>query len=121
MSMFWKRKKSTLSLLFLLTLIVFSFTVRSIMFWDNLFLMGLVCFLFGGTLLLLRKGVFKNMIHSFSVFMKHSSKLQMYVSEKDTSIGGKTRASNDFIIAYYLLAGGILLIANSTIVSLLLA
>lgn len=119
--MFWKRKKSTLTILLLLTLIVFSFTVRSIMFWDNLFLMGLVCFLIGGTLLLLRKGVFKNMIRSFSIFINHSSKLQMYVSEKDTSIGGKIHASNDFIVAYYLLAGGILLIANSTIVSLLLA
>src|SRR5690625_5769626 len=93
MSMFWKRKKPTLTILLFLALIVLSFTVRSIMFWDNLFQMGLVCFLFGGTMLLLRKDVFKTLIHSFSIFINHSSKLQMYVSGKDTSIRSEEHTS----------------------------
>ncbi|WP_161493839.1 DUF3899 domain-containing protein [Virgibacillus necropolis] len=115
--MYKKRRNLTITILLLLILVVLSLTIQSIVFWNNVFLVGLFCFICGGILLILKKGIFNNMFYSFRVFLKNSSKLQMYVSEKDEVTTTKHLPSNNFIVTYFLLIGGVILIGYSTSIS----
>lgn len=74
--------------------------ILPVVFWDKLFLLGLLCFMTGGVVFLLEKGVLNAVIHSFQLFFKNSSKLENYISKvegkgnKDSSPFVKTSFSS---------------------------
>ncbi|MFD1037517.1 DUF3899 domain-containing protein [Virgibacillus byunsanensis] len=87
----------------------------SIVFWDNVFLVGLLCFMLGGAFLLIEKGVFNNVFYSFQLFFKNSSKLESYVTEmSEDRVNTQKSLFKSSIGLRLLRIGGFVLIVSTT-------
>ncbi|MBE1553324.1 DUF3899 domain-containing protein [Sporosarcina limicola] len=97
-------------------LITHSMTIHIL---NNIFMFGLACFMVGGLLLLIEKGVFKAGFKHFSWFFRRSSKLNQYADEE---VGSEKTAVpyTKAAISPQIVGSGLFLIALSTIFSIIL-
>ncbi|MBD7909056.1 DUF3899 domain-containing protein [Sporosarcina sp. Sa3CUA8] len=84
-------------------------------YWDVFFLFGLVVFMVGGVLLLLKKGIFDFFFYSFNKFLKSSSKVEQYVSEVNNHNEFATSSSKNAAIPHAVLFAGISIIIITTV------
>ena len=85
---------------------------------NNIFLVGLFCFICGGTSLVINKGVFNNMFHSFKVFLKSTSKLERYAIEKEVTGLIKQTKPRKYVFINTLLVIGMFMMMISTVFSI---
>lgn len=81
-------------------------------FLDCLFIVALFLLMAGGSMFVLKGGIFDGILYSFRRFYKNTSKLEEYVSKQSESIGFPTKnESFKYTLTYPLLfSGGILFI-----------
>lgn len=91
-----------------------------LIFWDNVFLAGLLLFMLGGAALLLEKGVFKRFFNGCQKLLKSTSRIEAYALEmEERHLSSQTVGVNK-PVAPFLLISGILLIVPSALFSLIM-
>ncbi|MDW0110708.1 DUF3899 domain-containing protein [Sporosarcina aquimarina] len=109
-----KKSILTMSGSCMIALIFLLLDVRTV-YWDGFFLFGLVIFMVGGVLLLLKKGIFDFFFYSFKKFLKSSSKVEQYVSEVNDQQEFATSSSKNASIPSAILFTGISIIIVTTV------
>lgn len=91
----------------------------NILFIDAIFMVGLVMFLIGGTLFIIRQNVFSRTFQNFKKLLKHSSKIESYVEEFDNKPNRYKTVKRNLGIEYFILTVGFLCISMSAFLALI--
>lgn len=103
----------------MISLILILTTKNSLWLLNYLFYIGLACFIAGGFLLIIYKGIFNRMFRSFKRFYQNTSKVEEYVSSETPST--PTQQSNfkkGYAFIKWILECGIVLILVTIISAL---
>lgn len=90
-----------------------------VQFIDTIFMMGLVMFLVGGTFFILRQNVFSRTFKNFKNFLKHTSKIESYVEEFDSTRSSHKTTKHRSRMPFFILTAGIVCISISTLLALM--
>lgn len=90
-----------------------------LIFWDKIFLAGLLLFMLGGAALLLEKGVFIRFFENCQKLLKNTSKIEAYAAEMEERRPSRRKIEVKKPVAPFLLVSGFLLIVPATLFSLI--
>lgn len=106
--------KKNILYLISIPLVISLILTLSIEIWDKVFLIGLILFMIGGTVQIIKIGVYDNFFRISKELYKKMSKLEGYVSEKDIPTATFEIKSNHMGLGNYILLTGIIIILIST-------
>lgn len=86
----------------------------SIEIWDKIFLVGLMLFMIGGLIFIVKKGIFDNFLRVSKEFRKKTSKLEAYVSGEELPTAKFKVENPKRSFGNYILLAGVIFITIST-------